>query len=167
MAVPLAVSLDRRYREGEPRSHPRPLALRPYPAPARLHDPLADGEAQARPGDAAPQVVAVGPGELPEQVRQSLGRYAPPLVGHRDRNVNVLPHYGHRDYGRLRGVSQLQERNIESSWTKRIRFANPSCEQPSEKYACSYSQRSRPCAVAQPLATGSMSSGARQSESAL
>ena len=96
--------LDRRYREGEPRSHARPLALGPYPAPVRLHDPLADGEAQARPGDAAPQVVAVGPGELPEQVRQSLRRYAPPLVGHRDRNVNVLPHYGHRDNGRLRGV---------------------------------------------------------------
>ena len=82
----------------------RPVALGPYPAPVGLHDPLADGQAQARPRDVPSPVLAVDAGELPEQVRQPLGGYPSALVRDGDRHVVALPHGGHPDGRRLVGV---------------------------------------------------------------
>ena len=77
----------------------------PMPGPslsAHIRPPCAS--TQARPEDTASAFVPLDTGELPKQEGQELGGYAPAFVGDRDRNVKALPHGGHRDDGRLRGV---------------------------------------------------------------
>ena len=69
--------------------------------PWASHYPLADRQPQA--GSVASHIAVLSAGELAEQARQVLGGYPPPLVGHRDLDVNARAHGGHQD-GRLRGV---------------------------------------------------------------
>ena len=104
MGGPDSGVLGHRNGEGEPRPQARPVTLGPYPAPVGLHDPLADGQAQARPRDVPSPVLAVDAGELPEQVRQPLGGYPSALVRDGDRHVVSLPHGGHPDGRRLVGM---------------------------------------------------------------
>ena len=66
-----------------------------------LHNPLADGQAQAGPRDVPSPVFAVDAGELPKQVRQPLGGYPSALVRDGDSHVVALPHGGHPDGRRL------------------------------------------------------------------
>ena len=60
---------------------PGPRALRADAPSVRLHQPLADGQAQTV---AHRFVLPAAAGALPEQERQPLRRHAPALVGHRD-----------------------------------------------------------------------------------
>ena len=96
--------LDRRNGEGEPASQARPVALGLDAAPVGLHDPLADGQAQAGPAELPSPLLAVEPRELPEQVRQPLGGHARAVVGHREGDVDAVPHHGHPDEGELVGM---------------------------------------------------------------
>ena len=89
--------LDHRNGEGEPAAQARTVALGPDAAPVGFHYPLADGQPQPRPLQVAPPILALHAGELPEQVGQTLGRYARAVVGHGDRDVEVLRHGGHPD----------------------------------------------------------------------
>ena len=70
-------------------------------APVGLHDPLADGQPQA---GVAASTLPLPAGEPTEQMRQVLGGYPPPPVGHRDLNVATYPHGGHLDDRILGGV---------------------------------------------------------------
>ena len=65
-----------RNREGEPRALAGPAALGPDAAPVGLHQPLADGQAQAGPPDPALGFLAPDSGVLSEQVRQQVSRHA-------------------------------------------------------------------------------------------
>ena len=96
--------LDRRNGEGEPASQARPVALGLDAAPVGLHDPLADGQAQAGPAELPSPLLAVEARELPEQVRQPLRGHARAVVGHREGDVDAVPHHGHPDEGQLVGV---------------------------------------------------------------
>ena len=78
----------------------RAVAVGPDAAPVGLHQPLADGQAQARPLDPASPGLAVDARELPEQLRQAVGRHALAVVGDRDLHVDAVPHRGDPDGGR-------------------------------------------------------------------
>ena len=95
---------DRRNGEGEPASQSQPVALGPDAPPMGLHDPPADGQAQAGPAGLPSPLLAVQPRELPEQVRQALGGHAHAVVGHREGDVDAVPHGGDPDGGQLVGV---------------------------------------------------------------
>ena len=86
---------------------PRPgpsLSARMRP-PVGLHDSLADGQAQAGPADLPSPFLAVEARELAEQVGQPLSGHAHAVVGHREGDVDAVPHRGHPDGGQLAGVS--------------------------------------------------------------
>ena len=90
--------------EGEGRALARAGALGPDAPAMRLHQPLADGEAEAGPAGSA-----AGParaGVLLEQPRQQLRRHAPALVGDRDRDMRAVAHRRDPDgrgFGRVPG----------------------------------------------------------------
>ena len=68
-----------------------------------LHDALADGQPQA---GAARRVALPAAGERAAQARQVLGRYAAPLVGHRDLDLRARlrgRHLDRRRRGRVPG----------------------------------------------------------------
>ena len=85
-----------RDREREASTRPLARALGPDTAPVRLHQALADGQSQPA-SHSPPAVSARAAGELPEQVRQTLGRYAGALVDDGDGHVNALLLRGHPD----------------------------------------------------------------------
>ena len=87
--------------EGEARTQARPFARGPNPSPVRLDNALADGQAQAR---VVPLVLGFEAQELAEEMGQPPGGYAVPLVGHRERNMDVFPNDGHPDDRRLLGM---------------------------------------------------------------
>ena len=89
-AAGLGCLLDRGNGEGEPAPQARTIALRPDAAPMGLHDPPADGQAEARPFGVVLPDFTIGRGELPEQAGQALGRYPLALVNNGDRNVAAL-----------------------------------------------------------------------------
>ena len=83
----------------------RPGALGPDAAAMRLHDSLADRQTEAHPPGLAPAVRAIGPRELPEQLRQLLGGDAPALVRDGDDDVDILDRRRHADRGRTGRVA--------------------------------------------------------------
>ena len=88
-ALPSQASSATGIGEREPGAVPEPGALGPDAAPVRFHQPLADGKTEAESAHAA--LGAGDIGVLPEQVRQLLGRHAPPFVGDRDGDVDAVP----------------------------------------------------------------------------
>ena len=76
--------------EGEPGAPAGSGARRPDASAMGLDQPLADGEAETRPADPGPGLAARLGGVLAEQMRQALGRDAPPLVGDRDRDMQPV-----------------------------------------------------------------------------
>ena len=78
------------HREGESRTAPHTVAFGPDSAPVRLHQALADGQAEPGPRFAALPDSARRRRVPAEQVRQSIRGHTAPLVAHRDRHMHAF-----------------------------------------------------------------------------